>query len=145
EAEAGGMQGLAGKGEGGLPGGRYETIAPRGCRPSIDRIANQPKAKRRQMHPDLMGAARFQSTLHQGGTVAKRFQYLVMCHGMLTAAFQHRHLFPVMAVAADIALDPSFTRLRDTPGDALIAALDIVPGEGSRQGLMRLIVLGDHH
>jgi hypothetical protein len=65
--------------------------------------------------------------------------------GELPAVVHHRHPFAVAFVAADGALDLSTQRLRQTPDQRLVAAIEVAVGEGRGQGVGGKLGFGYDH
>ncbi len=88
------MQRLARKGRNGGDGCGANCFFRQFAFAAIGRIANQPMARMRHMHPDLMGTSGFQPTFHKGGhrRGAKGFQRARTGHGMAAHPFKKHGL-----------------------------------------------------
>ena len=115
---------------------------------AIDRIADNRMADMGHMDADLMGASGLQPAFDQRGAgnflfaAPQRPDDPVVGFGLFTAARQHRHFFPVLWTAPNIALNHALRFLRHPPHHRLIGTVDAVRGELGRQMPVRRVVFG---
>src|SRR5690242_20466751 len=76
---------------------------------AVDRVTEQRMTDRRHVHPDLVGAARFEPALDQR-SVAQMLEPLPMCHCALPAiSLDDRDLLPVGSRAGKRRIDSAFS------------------------------------
>src|ERR1700722_3985236 len=147
EAENGGVQSL--------PAQRQERGSRGRLQPSrlglearaIDRITEQRMAYMREMNPNLMRAAGFQSAGYQGRRAQQFLDAPMRDGGTAARRFHDRHFLPLTRMAAERRVDPAGARVERAPGNREIFANQrpgaAMVGEQRGEPLMRGVGLCD--